>query len=290
MKVFVTGASGFVGSAVVKELLSAGHQVIGLARSEQSAKIVSEAGAEVLMGSLEDLDTLKQGASEADGVIHAAFSHDFTDYLKASELDKTAINTMCQAMLGTAKPIVVTAGILGLEPIEGAITEESSTANSPRLSEATALALAEKGVHASVVRFPPSVHDKGDKGFVPFLIQLARNKGVAAYLEGNIRWSSVHRLDAARAFRLAVEKSAKGAVYNVIGDNGIALRDMALLIGEKLNVPIKSLKDEEIDSHFDWMGRFIRFDSYATNQKTKELLDWEPTHIGLLEDMEENYF
>ncbi|ANE51939.1 SDR family oxidoreductase [Flavisolibacter tropicus] len=291
MKVFVTGASGFIGSAVVKELISAGHQVIGLARTDSSAKTISDADADVLMGSLEDLDILKQGASQADGVIHTAFIHDFTQYAKANEADTAAINAMGEALMGTSKPLVVTAGILGLPSINGIITEDSAAQNSPRSSEATAMALAEKGVNASVVRLPPSVHDKGDKGFVPFIIQQARKNGVSAYPgEGNNRWPAVHRLDAAKVFQLAVEKGAKGALYNVIGDRGIEVKRIAELIGTKLNLPVASLVGEEAREHFEWMVGFIGFDSPATSFKTQERLGWKPTHIGLLEDMQQNYF
>lgn len=291
MNIFVTGASGFIGSAVVKELIRAGHQVIGLARSEASAKIIRDAGASVLLGTLEDLEILKQGASQADGIIHTAFIHDFTQYQKAGEVDKTAIQTMGNVLAGTNKPLVVTSGMLGLTPINGFITEESPVGNSPRPSEATALALAEAGVHASVVRLPPSVHDKGDKGFIPFIIAQARKNGVSAYPEeGKNHWSAVHRLDAAKAYRLAVEKAAKGAVYNVVGDQSIEIKTIATLIGKQLQLPVQSVSGEAIVTHFDWMGRFITFEGAAIGSKTQEQLGWKPTHIGLLEDMQENYF
>lgn len=291
MNIFVTGASGFIGSAVVRELIHAGHQVIGLARSEASAKIIRDAGAAVLLGTLEDLEILKQGASQADGVIHTAFIHDFTQYQKAGEVDKTAINTMGEVLAGTGKPIVVTSGMLGLPAINGFITEASSAEHSPRTSEATALALAEKGVHASVVRLPPSVHEKGDKGFIPFIIGQARKNGVSAYPEeGKNHWSAVHRLDAAKAFRLAVEKAAKGAIYNVVGDHAIATKTIAGLIGEQLHLPVQSVSGEAIAKHFDWMSRFITFEGAAIGAQTQEQLGWKPTHIGLLEDMQDNYF
>ncbi|MGK9123961.1 SDR family oxidoreductase [Olivibacter sp. SA151] len=291
MNIFVTGASGFIGSAVVKELIRAGHQVIGLARSEASAKIIRDAGASALLGTLEDLEILKQGASQVDGIIHTAFIHDFTQYQKAGEVDKTAIQTMGNVLAGTNKPLVVTSGMLGLTPINGFITEESPVGNSPRPSEATALALAEAGVHASVVRLPPSVHDKGDKGFIPFIIAQARKNGVSAYPEeGKNHWSAVHRLDAAKAYRLAVEKAAKGAVYNVVGDQSIEIKTIATLIGKQLQLPVQSVSGEATVTHFDWMGRFITFEGAAIGSKTQEQLDWKPTHIGLLEDMRENYF
>ncbi|MEH6309044.1 SDR family oxidoreductase [Olivibacter sp. CPCC 100613] len=291
MNIFVTGASGFIGSAIVNELILAGHQVIGLARSEASAKIIRDAGATVLLGTLEDLDILRQGASQADGVIHTAFIHDFTQYLKAGEVDKIAINTMGTALAGTHKPLVVTSGMLGLSTTNGFITEESSAENSPRTSETTALALVEEGIHASSVRLPPSVHDKGDKGFIPFIIGQARKHGVSAYPEeGKNHWSAVHRLDAAKAFRLAVEKAAKGGIYNVVGDQAVATKTIAELIGKQLDLPVRSVSGEAIATHFDWMSRFITFEGAAIGAKTQEQLDWKPTHIGLLEDMQENYF
>lgn len=297
MKVFVTGASGFIGSAIVKELISAGHKVTGLARSEKSAKIVSEAGAGVLSGSLENLEILKQGALEADGIIHAAFFHDFmlsgdfSQFLKAAEMDKNAINAMGEALFGTGKPLVVTSGMLGLPLINGFITEESTTQHSPRSSEATALALAEKGVNTSVIRLAPSVHDKADYGFIPFMISLARKNGVSAYpSEGTNHWCAVHRLDAAKAFRLAIEKGIKGALYNLVGDTGIEIKTIATLIGETLNLPVKSISGDELAKHFEWMSNFITMESIATGFKTQEQLGWKPTHIGLLEDMQQNYF
>lgn len=198
---------------------------------------------------------------------------------------------MGEVLIGTNKPIVVTSGMLGLPLIDGNITEESLSSGFPRSSEVTALALVEKGVNVSVMRLAPSVHDKGDYGFVPFIIGQARKNGVSAYpKDGNNRWTAVHRLDVARAFRLALEKSAKGALYNVVGDTGIEVKRIAEVIGEKLNLPVVSLSEEEIPKHFEWMSHFIAFDSPATNFKTKEQLGWQPAHIGLLEDMQQNYF
>lgn len=291
MKVFVTGASGFIGSAVVKELIGAGHQVTGLARSESSAKAVSDAGAEVLMGDLEDLDVLKQGASRAEGVIHTAFIHDFSQYAKANDADKAAIRAMGEVLAGTQKPFIITAGILGLSKTNGLITEDELSKDSPRSSEATAMELAENGINASVIRLPPSVHDKGDKGFIPFIISQARKNGVSAYVgEGNNHWPAVHRLDAAKLFRLAMEKAERGMRYNAIGDQGIQLKRIAELIGEKLELPVRSLSGEDAQKHFEWMSGFIGIDSPASSLKTQEHLNWRPAHIGLLEDMQANYF
>ncbi len=291
MKVFVTGASGFIGSAVVKELLSAGHQVIGLARSVTSAKAINDAGAEVLIGDLEDLDILKQGARLADGIIHTAFYHDFTQFAKAVEIDRNAIEAMGEVLAGTNKPLVVTAGILGLSLIDGNVTEESVVLNTSRVSEATALALAEKGINASVIRLAPSVHDRGDKGFVAFIIAQAKKNGVSAYPgDGKNHWPAVHRLDAAKAFRLALEKAKIGAIYNVVGDHEIELKKIAEVIGEQLNLPVVSLSGDELAKHFEWLGGFISFDSPATSFKTQEHLGWTPVQPGLLDDMQQNYF
>ena len=297
MKVFVTGASGFIGSAVVRELIDAGHQVMGLARSEKSAEAIRKAGVEVVYGNLEDLDTLKQGAETCDGVIHTAFFHDFmlsndfSQFVKAAAMDQAAIHAMGEALMGTNKPIVVTSGMLGLPLINGVVTEESMTQHSPRTSEATALALAEKGVNASVIRLAPSVHDKGDYGFIPFIIGQARKHGVAAYPEsGSNRWIGIHRLDAAKLFRLALEKAIKGALYNGAGEAGIEVKKIAELIGETLNLPVSSVSGEALKTHFEWMSHFITMDCPATNVRTQEQLGWKPTRIGLLEDMQQNYF
>ena len=291
MKVFVTGASGFIGSAIVKELITSGHQVVGLARSEQSAEVIRKEGAEVLRGDLEDWEVLKQGARDSDGIIHAGFFHDFTQFAKAVEIDKNAINAIGEVLMGTDKAIVVTAGILGLPLIDGNITEESLSSGFPRSSETTALALAEKGINASVIRLAPSVHDKGDRGFVPFIIGQARLNSLSGYPgEGLNRWTAVHRLDAARLFRLAFEKGIKGAVYNGVADTGIQMKEIAELIGSQLNLPAASLSEEETAKHFEWLSRFITFDSPATHFKTTELLGWKPEHISLTDDMKQNYF
>jgi len=291
MKVFVTGASGFIGSAVVQELLNAGHEVTGLARSDESAKSISEAGARALKGSLDDLDSLKRGASAADGVIHTAFIHDFSQYAKAADADKVAIEAMGNVLAGSDRPLIVTGGILGLEKENGFITENMAAPPFPRASETAALALADNNVNASVIRLPPSVHDKGDKGFIPFIIATARRKGVAAYVgDGNNRWPAVHRLDATHLFRLALEKAIKGARYNAIGDKGIPMRELAEVIGKYLDLPVKSISPDKAVEHFDWMGRFIVFDAPATANKTQEQLGWAPTHIGLIEDMQQHYF
>jgi nucleoside-diphosphate-sugar epimerase len=291
MKVFVTGASGFIGSAIVQELLHAGHTVTGLARSAASAEAIRQQGAAAVMGDLENPDILKQAAASADGVIHTAFIHDFNEYAKANDTDKAAIMAIGEALEETSKPFIITAGILGLPNTTGMITEKDAAKNSPRSSEATGLALTQKGIHTSVVRLPPSVHDKGDKGFVPFIIQQARKHGVSAYPGvGDNRWPAVHRLDAARVFRLALEKGAKGALYNAVGETGVTTQSIAGIIGKQLNLPVTSLTGESLAKHFEWMNFFIGFDSPASSFITQEELNWKPVHITLQEDMERHYF
>jgi nucleoside-diphosphate-sugar epimerase len=290
MKVFVTGASGFVGTAVVQELQQAGHLVLGLARSDEAAQALVAAGAAVHRGSLEDLDSLQRGAAAADGVIHLAFIHDFTQYQAAAAADHRAIEAMGSVLAGSDRPLVVTAGLAGLA--EGRLATENDTpANGARTSEQAALALVPRGVRASVVRLAASVHDVGDHGFVPYLIEVARQKGVAAYLgEGQNRWPAVHRLDAARLFRLALEQAPAGARYHGAADEGIALRDIAAVIGRHLQVPLVSKPLEEAADHFNWMGYFASLDLGASSALTQQQLGWRPTHPGLLADLEQGHY
>ncbi len=296
MKVLVTGASGFNGTAVVKELIDNGHQVVGLARSEKSAEVIQHLGAEVLRGSLEDLEILKLAAAGADGIIHCGFNHDFmkggsATFSEAAAADKNAILAMGEMLTGTDKAIIVTSGMLGLPAGKGAVTEDDRAENSPRKSETAAWTLAEKGVHASVIRLAPSVHDRGDAGFIPAIIQMARKKGVSAYPgEGTNRWVGVHRLDAARAFRLALEKGRTGAVYNVVDEDAIEIKTIAELIGEKLHIPVASVSGEALQKHFEWISHFISMDCPVSTAKTREMLGWKPEQMGLLEDMQQNYF
>jgi len=297
MKVFVTGASGFVGSAVVKELLSNGHQVIGLARSEESAKSVREAGAEVLMGDLESLDILQKGAREADGVIHTAFIHDFSDYQSNAIKDQKAIEAMGEVLKGTDKPIVVTGGTLGLPLINGKITEESkASAESIRFSEKAFLDLSESGINASIVRLSPSVYGNSELGFKGgfgvMLAEMAKAKGFSAYIgDGSNVWPAVHRLDAAKLFRLALEKSEKGARYNAVNnDKQLSMKEFAELIGEKLNIPVKSLSAEEAPKYFTWMTFFVGADCPATSLQTQRKLEWNPSEKSFVEELEQYFF
>ncbi len=291
MRVFVTGATGFIGTAVVQELLGAGHQVLGLSRSDQGDQALTAAGAEVHRGALDDLDRLRRGAAAADGVIHLAFGHDFSQYQAAGETDRRAIEAMGEALAGTDKPLVVTSGLAGLADGRPA-TEADTPGASPRLSEPAALALVPKGVRATVVRLAPSVHDDGDQGFVPALINIAREKGAAAYVgEGQNRWPAVHRLDAARLFRLALEQGVAGARYHGAADEGLPMRDLAAVIGHHLGVPVVAKSPEEAAEYFGWMARFVGLDMPASSARTQQELGWHPTHKGLLADLEEgSYF
>ena len=290
MKVFVTGASGFVGTAVVQELLNAGHQVLGLARSDESAQQLAAAGAEVLRGDLNDLDSLKRGAEAADGVIHLAFIHDFSQFQAAAATDQRAIEAMGAVLAGSGRPLVATSGFAGFA-LGRPATEEDTPGAGPRSSEPAALALVPQGVRAMVARLAASVHDAGDHGFVPYLIQVAREKGKAAYIgDGQNRWPAVHRLDAARLYRLALEKGEAGARYHGVGDEGIAFRELAEEIGRHLGVPAVSITAEEAADHFGWMARFAGLDLAASSALTQERLGWRPTHPGLLADMDAHYF
>lgn len=290
MRVFVTGATGFIGAAVVQELLGAGHQVLGLSRSEKADQALAAAGAEAHRGSLDDLDSLRRGAAAAEGVIHLAFNHDFAEYVAAGETDRQAIEALGGALAGSGRPLVVTAGLAGLS-LGRLGTEDDELSAGPRVSEQTALALTAQGVRASVVRLAPSVHDTGDHGFVPTLIGIARQTGVAAYVgEGHNRWPAVHRLDAARLFRLALERGAAGARYHGVGDEGVAMRDLAAVIGQHLGVPVGSKTAEEAADHFGWMARFVGMDAPASNALTQQRLGWQPTQPGLLADLAQGHY
>jgi nucleoside-diphosphate-sugar epimerase len=287
MRIFVTGATGFVGSAVVSELVSAGHQVLGLARSDKGSASLAAAGADVLRGSLEDLDSLRSGAANSDGVIHTAFIHDFLNYAAAAEADRLAIETLGTALSGSGRPLAVTSGTLLLRRESSLATEKDETdPNFPRMSEAAALLLASRGVRASVVRLPPSVHGDGDHGFVPRLFAIAREKGISAYVgDGLNHWPAVHRLDAARLYRLALEKGSAGSRYHGVADEGVPFRDIAQAIGRHLNVPIVSKSLEEAPDHFGWISHFVSIDCPASSAQTQEQLGWRPTNPSLLADI-----
>jgi nucleoside-diphosphate-sugar epimerase len=274
MRVFVTGATGFIGTAVVRELIDAGHQVLGLSRSDAGAESLVAAGADVHRGSLEDLESLRSGAAAAEGVIHTAFIHDFANYGPAAEADRLAIETLGGALAGSDCPLIITSGSLLVQRQGPLATEKDAhNPNFPRKSEEVALALAARGLRASVLRLPPSVHGNGDHGFVPRLIGIAREKGVSAYIgDGLNRWPAVHRLDAAHLYRLALEKGTAGASYHGVADEGVPTREIAAAIGRGLNVPVVSKSNEEAADHFGWIARFFGMDGPASSALTQQRL------------------
>jgi len=289
MRVFVTGATGFIGTAIVKELINAGHQVLGLARSDSSADKLKAAGAEVHRGDLEDLESLRNGAAVADGVIHAGFIHDFTRFQEVCAVDKKAIEAIAEVLKGSDRPLIVTGGTGLVSP--GSLATETIIPPFnpawPRASEQAADAAAALGVRASVVRLSPSVHGDGDlHGFVPILINTARQKTVSAYIgTGLNRWNAVHRLDAAHLYRLALEKAEAGARYHGVGEQEITFKAIAEAIGKKLNIPVVSKSPEEAAEHFGWFSNFAAIDCPASNQLTQQRLNWHPTHPTLLTDL-----
>jgi nucleoside-diphosphate-sugar epimerase len=298
VRVFVTGASGWIGSAVVPELIGAGHEVTGLARSDASATALAAAGAQVHRGSLDDLDSLRGGAAAADGVIHLAFKHDFGDFAAASDADLRAIQVIGDVLAGSGKPLVVTSGTFMLTMIApGRLGTEDivagpEQAGAPRVgSEVAALAMASRGVRTAVIRLAPTVHGEGDRGFVPRLVDIARDKGVSGYVgDGANRWPAVHRLDAARLFRLALEKGPAGSMLHAAGDQGIPFTDIAGVIGRQLGVPVTSISADEAGAHFGFLGAFVPLDNPTSSEQTRRVLGWEPSHPGLIADLEEGHY
>ncbi|NOK13736.1 SDR family oxidoreductase [Corallococcus exercitus] len=291
MRVFVTGASGFIGSAVVPELLGAGHQVVGLARSEASARTLEAAGAEVHRGSLDDPDSLRAGAEKADGVIHLAFIHDFSRFEDSVRADARAIEAIGAALEGSQRPFVNAAGLLFLAPGRVVVETDAAAPAGRGASEAKMLALAERGVRTSIVRLPPSVHGKGDHGFVPHLIASARRTGVAAYVgEGANRWPGVHRSDAARLFRLALERAPAGSRLHAVADEGVPTRELANIIGRRLGVPVASKTPAEAGDFLGFLGALFALDAPASSARTRELLGWRPEGPGLLADLDDAHY
>ncbi|KDR79581.1 hypothetical protein GALMADRAFT_243681 [Galerina marginata CBS 339.88] len=296
MKVFVTGATGFIGSAVVKELISNGHEVVGLVRSEEGIKTLSALGVQALQGTLTDLDVLQKGASESDGVIHTAFIHDWNNFAASCATDKAAIEAMGAALAGSGKPFVVSSGILGLATGRLATEDDEynlATTISPRApSDVAALAFASQGVRVSIIRLPPSVHGEGDHGFVPQIVKITREKGVSAYIgDGANRWCAVHRLDAARLYRLVLEKGRAGANYHGVGDESVTIKSLAEAIGAQLKLDVVTKTGEEAQTHFGpFFSRFLSLDSPCSSAKTQKELGWTITEPGLIEELEKGTY
>jgi nucleoside-diphosphate-sugar epimerase len=305
MRVFVTGASGWIGSAVVPELIGAGHEVVGLARSDASAHALSAAGAKVHRGTLDDLDDLRSAAAASDGVIHLAFKHDIAfsgDFQGAADADRRAVTTLGEALVGSDRPFVIASGTLGLAPGRVATERDghgpdpalAAFGDGPQTRLATAeflLSLAARGVRSSVLRLPPTVHGRGDNGFVAMLIEIARDKGVSGYLgDGSNRWPGVHQIDAARLFRLALEEAPAGSTLHGVGDEGVPVRHIAEVIGRHLNLPLVAIAPEEAGEHFGWLAGVLGVDSPASSALTRDLVGWQPNHPGLIEDLDQGHY
>ncbi|MEU0412979.1 SDR family oxidoreductase [Streptomyces griseorubiginosus] len=299
MRIFVTGVSGWIGSALVPELIDAGHQVLGLVRSDANADALAAAGVEAIRGTVDDLDVLGSTAATSDGVIHLAFKNDMAfagDLRGAAEVDRRAVDTFGDALAGTGRPLVIASNLLGLAPGRMATERDRAAIDgSPgTIRHATAqaaLALASRGVRSSVVRLAPTCHGEGDNGFMAMLISIARARGVSGHIgDGANRWPAVHRLDAARLFRLAAEMAPAGSVLHGVAEEGVPIRDIAEVIGRHLDVPVASVVPEAAAEHFGFLGALLGFDAPTSNTLTRELLDWHPTHPGLLDDLDQGHY
>jgi nucleoside-diphosphate-sugar epimerase len=294
MRIFLTGATGFIGSAIVPELINAGHQVLGLTRSETGAQALIAAGAEPHRGDLEDLESLRRGAAMADGVIHTAFNHDFSNFVAICELDRRVIEAMGSVLVGSDRPFVITSGTGMGNAVPGQpATEENFNPNHPnprKASELAGVSVADRGVNVTVVRLP-QIHDRVKQGLITYAVKLAREKGVSAYLgDGRNRWPAAHVLDTARLYRLALEKQKAGSRYHAVAEEGVPVRDIAEVIGRGLKVPVVSLSPEEAPAHFGWLSAFVGYDMPASSAQTQERLGWHPTGPGLIADLEQmNY-
>ena len=294
MRVFVTGASGFIGTGVVGELINGGHQVIALVRSDKSAVALESLGAKVLRGDLNDLDSLRKGANESDGVIHLAFIHDFANFEASCKIDRLAVETMCKELEGSDRPFILTSGTLTLAGNE--LADEDTPAEASSLSlravtEQVALSYVSKGVRSIVVRLPPTVHGEGDHGFVPILVGTARAKKASVYIgEGKNRWPAVHRFDAAVAYRLAFEKAPAGSILHVIAEEGVPTREISAAIGKRLNLPLVSKPIGDATDHFAFLGTLYALDNPTSSAKTRKLLGWEAKQPSLLEDLDSDAY
>src|SRR6266436_6545740 len=296
MKIFVTGATGFIGSAIVPELINAGHQVLGLTRSDAGARSLVVAGAEVHRGSLEDPESLRSGAAQSDGVIHCAFDHsafgsDFSKFLEVCEKDRRAIEALGDALSGSVRPLVITSGTgMGNSAPGQPATEDHFDPDHPnprRLSEVAGAAISERGMNVSVVRLP-QVHDTVKQGLITYAVQVAREKAASAYIgEGLNRWPAAHVLDVARLYRLALEKREAGSRYNAVAEEGVSMREIAEVIGRGLKVPVVSLSQQEAQAHFGWLAMFVSYDMPASSAQTRRRLGWRPTGPGLIADLEQ---
>jgi nucleoside-diphosphate-sugar epimerase len=292
MRVFVTGASGWIGSAVVPELRAAGHDVVGLARSDASAEAIAAAGAEVLRGDLDDLDTLRKGAASSDAVVHLAFIHDFDDFAACVRADKLAIDAFGEVLDGSGRPFLIASGVAAVPAGPLRTERDPFDPGFPRAAAAEAtLAMVGRGVRSCVVRFAPTVHGDGDHGFVARLVTIARDRGVSGYSgEGANRWPAVHRSDAGRLVRLALDRAPAGSIVHAVAEEGVPIRTIAEVIGRHLRVPVVAVPPERAAGHFGWLGGFLSMDAPSSNALTRELLGWEPTGPGLVEDLEQGHY
>lgn len=305
MRVFVTGASGWIGSALVPELIGAGHQVVGLARSDASAAALKRSGADTVSGTLDDLDVLREAAEASDGVIHLAFKHDLAfsgGFQDAADADRRTVELFGESLAGSGRPLLIASGLIGVASGRPSTEADGRTPDGlsahlpggPRTRMGTAhvaLALADRNIRSSVVRLPPTVHGEGDNGFMAALIGIARDKGVAGYIgDGTQRWPATHRGDAARLFRLALEGAPAGSVLHASAEDGVPIRSVAEVIGRHLDVPTRSVPAEEAAEHFTWLSGFLGLDSPASSERTRDLLDWHPTGPGLIEDLDKGHY